>query len=185
MTISDKTIIGDSPDTIRTAYHEAGHAVAHYIFGVPFIRISIVPGEDYNGIVNGDGNYINKLTEDIGGVCTSDEWAIKSMDDNIKVLLAGYAAEEVHFGDGIDTYDEKYGAPPDVIAAYEILLRLGYADLYGPFRLHYEDTVIMLREKQNWEAVELLASILMGTGELSGRLAREIIGRKISRRERP
>jgi hypothetical protein len=173
-------IMEDSPDTIRTVYHEAGHAVAHYIFRVPFIKISIVPGEDYNGIVNGDGNYINKLTEDIGGICTSDTWALKRMDNNIKVLLAGYAAEEVYLGNRIGIYNEKYGTPPDVLAAFEILLRLGYMDLNEPFRKYYEDTVILLREKQNREAVELLASILIGARELSGRKAREIIRRKIS-----
>jgi hypothetical protein len=169
----------DSPDIIRTAYHEAGHAVAHYIFEVPFVRISIVPGEDYCGIVNDDGNYINKLTEEIGGIFTSDAWALKRMDDNIKVLLSGYAAEEVYFGDGIGVFDGKFGAPPDVLAAREILIRLGYMDLYGPFRKYYEDTVVLLREKQNWEAVESLASILMGTRELSGRKASEIIRSKI------
>lgn len=160
----------DTPEIIRTAYHEAGHAVAHYIFRVPFIRISVVPGEDYN---------INKLTEEIGGIYTSDTRALKRMDNNIKVLLAGYAAEEVCFGDGIDICEEKFGAPPDVLAAREILLRLGYMNFYEPFRRYYEDTVNLLSEKQNREAVELLASILAGTRELSGRKAREIIGRKI------
>jgi hypothetical protein len=104
------------------------------------------------------------------------------MDNNIKVLLAGYVAEEVYFGNRIGNHDEKYGTPPDVLAAYEILLRLGYMDLYEPFRKYYGDTVILLREKQNWEAVELLASILMGTRELSGRKAREIIRRKIPKK---
>ncbi len=173
-------IMADDPlDTIRMAYHESGHAVAHYIFQVSFIKISVVPGDDYNGIVNCDGNYVNNLTEDIGGICTSDTGAIIRMDNNIKVLLAGYASEELHFGHGMGTYGEKYGAPPDVIAAYEILIRLGYADLRKAFEKHYEDTLALLKEKQNREAVELLASMLTRTGELSGTAAREIMGRKI------
>jgi ATP-dependent Zn protease len=35
------------------AYHEAGHAVAHCLFRVPFRKATITPAEDYLGIVVG------------------------------------------------------------------------------------------------------------------------------------
>ncbi len=69
------------------------------------------------------------------------------MDNDIKVLLAGHAAEEVYLGDRIGVHDEKYRAPPDVIAAQEILLRLGYMDLCKPFGKYYGDTITLLRKK--------------------------------------
>src|SRR4051794_59014 len=45
-----------SPTALRaTAYHEAGHAVAEHALGLTVNKVSIIPGEGFNGVCRSPG----------------------------------------------------------------------------------------------------------------------------------
>lgn len=166
------------------AYHEAGHAVMTMICNKPIARISIM------GMTSGVG----------GAVFHADEGKLfhtkKDIEDEICILYAGRASEEIRFG----KENVTNGASNDITEATKMLV--GYVTKYGfcddmidyavfeQENLHSEEIMKKISElsahfyertlaklKDNYEAVEKLADKLMQEKSLSGE---EVVDLKLS-----
>lgn len=82
-------------DKTRTAYHEAGHAVMHYIRDVPINCASIEETEDTLGKVQWDMGSSSFLQLNLGGRSNEVRSLAKSQ---ALIVLAGIAAETLAFG---------------------------------------------------------------------------------------
>lgn len=85
----------DREEARRVAYHEAGHALAAAVFGVPIVLVSIRPGERYGGIT-----VISKAGSAVGfnlalPVPLQSREARAWCERLIVVLLAGAAAKRL------------------------------------------------------------------------------------------
>ncbi|MBK8994617.1 MAG: hypothetical protein IPM35_02550 [Myxococcales bacterium] len=124
----------------KTAFHEAGHAVADCRLGFVCGIVSIEPRPGTRG-------HAVHLSED------------GSDDDLIIALLAGYAAAVRAGGDPVQ---EKEGAWSDFERASEILERTGRTDL-APHLARAETFV-----RDNWSAIERVAAELIEWRTIEG-----------------
>ena len=103
----------------RTAWHEAGHAVAAWYLRIKFKYVSIVPGEDTLGrISGGDFSKCNSPTQYAVGMI--HRWWLER---EIQYLLAGEAAETLLVGR--DNYNE---VREDIKAAVNRVLEICSGD---------------------------------------------------------
>lgn len=157
------------------AYHEAGHAVMNLLSGKPVARISIM------GMTSGVG----------GAVFQSDEGKVfhtkESIEQEVKILYAGRASEEIKFGREHITD----GASNDITEATKLLVnyltRFGFGEGLVDYSVlssanvsdnsvsekvsklsaqFYRETVEKLNE--NYDKVEQLAKKLLEVKTLSG-----------------
>lgn len=157
------------------AYHEAGHAVMNLLSGKPVARISIM------GMTSGVG----------GAVFQSDEGKVfhtkESIEQEVKILYAGRASEEIKFGREHITD----GASNDITEATKLLVnyltRFGFGEGLVDYSVlssanvsdnsvsekvsklsaqFYCETVEKLNE--NYDKVEQLAKKLLEVKTLSG-----------------
>lgn len=157
------------------AYHEAGHAVMNLLSGKPVARISIM------GMTSGVG----------GAVFQADDSSVfhtkESVEQEVKILYAGRASEEIKFGrehitDGASNditeatkllmnYLTRFGFGEGLVD-YSVLTSANMGDNSVPEKLgklseqFYRDTVEKLNE--NYDKVEQLAKKLLEVKTLSG-----------------
>jgi cell division protease FtsH len=165
------------------AYHEAGHAVVHYLLGEEISRASII------GTTSGVGGAV--FNADTESVFVTKE----QMRNKIKACFGGRASEEIKFG------DVTTGASSDITQATNCMLgyiqRYGFDEKFGMLDMEslrnrgilgddgqvaqlsemsrelYTDTVGLLRE--NYALVERLAQELLDKETLSGDEVVEIL----------
>lgn len=158
------------------AWHEAGHAVAHYVLGEPMSRVSII------GTISGVGGVV--FGQDTDTMFRTKDYYEK----RVKICYAGRASEELKF----DSVTQ--GACSDISQATELLreyvTKLGFNDEFGLLDIDvlsqynivdqnaflsllqvmsknlYKDTVSLL--KNNFKLVDLLAEKLLECETLSG-----------------
>lgn len=160
------------------AYHEAGHAVMNVLLGKPVARISIM------GMTSGVG----------GAVFQSDEGKVfstkKSVEEEVMILYAGRASEEIKFGENEITN----GASNDITEATKLLTnyftRFGFDraaglldySVLGKLGINADSTVIekvsarstevydktVSYLKEHYDTVEKLAQKLLEVKTLSG-----------------
>ena len=86
-------------------YHEAGHAVMHYLLDMPIVRISV------QGSTSGVGGFV------IGEDDDNQLMSKKAIEDRLKVLYGGRVSEEIKFG--VDNV--TIGAVNDIQKATELI----------------------------------------------------------------
>jgi hypothetical protein len=139
-----------------TAYHEAGHAVAHVLFRLPFIEVHIVPDETTGGALIPAHRYS----------WPSRRWAKRK----IITLLAGPEAQiraRGYQGDGGWLFD--VGAESDVAKAlnYAALLHLRGAECtcrrraLAYVRILHRRAVRLWEVPEYWRAVQAVAQSLL------------------------
>ena len=126
---------GYSPEVaLRTAYHEAGHAVIAEILNPGCVNLLTIK---------------NHYSDKAGFTSLSnpdDYWAYKSnMDNRVLTLLAGKAATEIVYG------EEDMGVGSDIERAYRILYRYPMHGAYGFDAMIWDDRMASenLKTKQN------------------------------------
>ena len=147
----------------RTAYHEAGHLVASYVFGnignVDFV--TIIPHEGSGGRVE----YKTYKTD-----CSLD--TVIDTQNAILGLFAGIVSEEIKFGehnpDGFGNIDNDGG---DYRAISNHLLSLGESN-DGDYK--HQCKALLLT---HWDKVEMIAKELLIKKNLSGEQCLNIIER--------
>lgn len=91
------------------AYHEAGHAVANYIFEIPIECASILPEDHYSGCVEISKKWIEKKF--------GEDCEVKDTDPNSSIKLIHYSAIEKYCGGAAETkyrgYSNKEGNRTD------------------------------------------------------------------------
>ncbi|MBQ8496346.1 MAG: ATP-dependent zinc metalloprotease FtsH [Clostridia bacterium] len=124
-------------EKLKTAYHEAGHAILAYFLPTqdPVRQISIIPSGRALGYT------LNPPVEDKYSVYKNE------MKENIAVFLAGRAAEEIVFG------DVSGGASNDIQratrVARDMVMVYGMSDVLGTVHLgneHGDDEVFLGRD---------------------------------------
>lgn len=131
----------DDHDNARRAYHEAGHAVACIILEIPFKYVSIIPDDESDGRVIHTQEYVRDIAETASYITIYDDEGMKALDNHLINDFGGAAAEEIYSGqrvaiDGSDRED-----------AINILIKMGYDDMTGPFP-EYHDKAIGLLKKE-------------------------------------
>ena len=165
------------------AYHEAGHAVIHYLLGEPMSRASIISTTSgVGGVVFGEDSDTQFLTKEY-------------YENRVKICYAGRASEQIKFN------SITQGASSDITQATGILeeyvSRLGFDEEFGLLDMNvlaerqiidksnafelmqkkskelYIKTVELLTK--NYNLVEKLAKALLESETLSGKEIEEVL----------
>ena len=165
------------------AYHEAGHAVMHYLLGEPMSRASIIgTTSGVGGVVFGEDSDTQFLTKEY-------------YENRVKICYAGRASEQIKFN------SITQGASSDITQATGILeeyvSRLGFDEEFGLLDMNvlaekqiidksnafelmqkkskelYTETVELLIK--NYDLVERLAQALLESETLSGKEIEEVL----------
>jgi hypothetical protein len=169
----------------RTAYHEAGHAVASYILHGRLISISIVPDIKDNTLGHFQASvptfHPDENAPNLAGYLTAKGRTLRyQVETRIIILLAGPVAEKLF----IDHANRK-GASSDLSNVASLLDYIGTCD--EKERIAYLNwlwhrTRVTLISEPYWEAVQTLAKELIKRRHIGERLARKIIKESIETR---
>jgi hypothetical protein len=162
-----------------TAYHEAGHAVAMYLLGRRFSKISILPDEDSEGRVTLPDSYWEPFGPDsIYAGATKDRILTEVMIGLAgQVAVYNLTARQDYARMG--SVDDLWGA--DLLARW-VCSSHGETDAYLD-RLRIRTRNLLLR-RAHWAAVEALAKALLEQEEMGYRKASEIISDAIKGQSR-
>lgn len=145
----------------RTAIHEAGHVVMHYLERVPFDSVTVTP----DSALGTDGAVHPRL----GPLWLWDRQRVKTL----RILMAGKVAEEFLMGRPVTR-----GCGHDLNLAGCIADELAEeqaSDADALLAAAYVTARNMLAVTSVWAAVEALASALVVSKELSARQAYRVI----------
>jgi ATP-dependent Zn protease len=151
-----------------TAYHEAGHAVAAWTFGMRFKRVTIVPKDDSLGSLT-LSMWGTSVSPDL--LSTDDAEDVEYIRRRIVVSLAGGLAEEV-----------LTGAPNDTMRSHDLHSAV---DLAGYVTRSLEDMEEYLDSaslsasevvRGNWAVIEALAGALLEHRTLNFEQATAVMG---------
>jgi hypothetical protein len=150
-----------------TAFHEAGHAVAAFAFGIPILRkgITVIPGDGYDGQCHHSGS--------IGGdPNTNRSEAMKSKAERQSIVaLAGMQAQRRYRRYSV----RRYHGHNDYLRA---------ANLLSHFTESREEEGVWLRLLQIraerlveiwWPTIERLADVLVEKQTLTGKQVEQLI----------
>ena len=152
-----------------TAYHEAGHAVAHAEYGLPARRVTIKSGGDYLGACFGRRALLSRY----GPEWDSGDRNRLRMEKDVIILLAGGEAERRFSG-----RSNYVGAKSDREQAIDLLCRFA-SDFYeNPgqgkqriFKTYFKLLELRARElvqnKINWIRIKAVAEKLLEKETLS------------------
>jgi hypothetical protein len=147
-------------DPTATAYHEAGHAVAHYALGRTIRRVTIVPDDDTLGHLRGRVLHDSeKLRSGLFEFDTLKE--LKAAEDEIVCALCGPIAEARFTGK-----ENEVGASGDYETVAKIVLALHATGDVADAHLAYLEAQAREIVEVLWYLVEALAAKLV-TGERS------------------
>jgi hypothetical protein len=157
----------------RTAYHEAGHAVAAYLRRLRFTSISIIP---YRGTLGHCEFSEAPVIIDLNA--HSIGHARRRMETLIIVSLAGVVAECLLTG-----RHNWRGAHADLhdAARYASFVTGSDDELGAYVRWLWEHTKMLLGAPPCWLAIQQLAAVLIEDRRLGERRARAIIGEALKR----
>lgn len=153
-----------SSQEIATAYHEAGHAVMALALGRPVQKVTVQPNEVRLGQCEiRKGRF--RPSKDV-------------LETEMLILLGGVAAEVLHSG----RY-EFAGAAQD-LRSLRLLAATragGEKQIERLERRMLDKAEHVLGRPGNWEAVRLIAEELLSRTTISGRAARHLFERAVSR----
>lgn len=154
----------DTSVLVRTAYHEAGHAVMAYILKIKYVSISIVftSHGQFKGLIEYPKNKC---------------WSYKYKIPRIMIALSGPLAEHRYNLKDIWDYQTYVGSQDDYKDAHGIAegcirFRLSFLGEYPESLVNKDETYLLLSwlyvraktilyNKKNWRAVEPLAKDLL------------------------
>ncbi len=151
-----------------TAYHEAGHAVAHYFLHLPFKYLTIEPEKDSLGHVKGfppPKSFRPEIDEDTK--------TLNRIEKNIIAYYAGNATEFIHTGKL-----NKIGVGSDNQNAMDLAINYcgGPEETEAFLNWMWERTINWLQNpSSHWNAVETLAQELLKKRRLTSKEAKQII----------
>jgi ATP-dependent Zn protease len=127
----------------RTARHETGHAVVHYLCGYVPAYITVVARGDYGGYMAPSSKYINKPFK-----------TKKDLLNDIRMTLGGYAAEAIYYGNDDNDEGLSVGASSDLQSATNTA-----RNMITQFGM-YEEFGLTVGVKESDELVKLINKIL-------------------------
>lgn len=122
------------------AYHEAGHAVGHFLYGEPIARATIA------GTISGVGGVV--FGEDKETQFRTKEY----YENRVKICYAGRIAEELKFG------SVTQGASSDISQAtgllYEYVSNLGFSEEFGMINLDVLSEKQIIDKSNSFELIQ-------------------------------
>lgn len=153
---------------ISTAYHEAGHAVAAYFENIKVKQATIVPDDDFFGMVT--HQQIQKHIRDaleFGSITPTKRARTESF---IIVSLAGSIAEQKHRG-----RSNYVGSAQDRHDAVELVSRLSGSEEEANAYLKWLHVRAANLIKIHWWAVDAVAKALLDSETLTGDELQQVI----------
>ena len=160
----------------RTAYHEAGHAVAAYDQRRRISRVSIIP--DFEEGTLGHCSY-SQFWKDFHPDINDDSKTRGHIETAIICCLSGHTAEARLSG-----RNNWVGSSQDRSAALGLALYIapgGGKELQHYYNWMWERTKGLLAKPFYWDAIEALAAELLQRRDIGGQKARRIIHEAIER----
>lgn len=154
---------------VKTAYHEAGHAVAALVKTVPYKYVTILPDEESQslGHILQDGKFVDYAALEAGELTPTK---LNRIERYLMVLLAGGLAEKGYSG----RYNQ-IGASSDRYKAADIALSLEGdgegASLYLGLLNHRTKAVI----GNHWRDVVTVAEALLSRQTLTSEEVRQVV----------
>lgn len=164
-------------DARAVAIHEAGHALAHYLFRVPIASVSIVPDDISLGRCRMSLEAFDQLYAIAKGTAPESD-AIefeRIINAHMIIWLAGPAAESRYRGRSVI---ECLADRPDVDWPPGVLSRLMPADPGEQVSYQHDmhrRAVTLMADADHWRAVEALADVLECDREIGGEIAAGIL----------
>ena len=159
--------MGKESRSQATAYHEAGHAVACFMYDIKLHSISIRPDEDSHGRVN-HNNPLFRISDNAGDLSASQRQRIERC---VVIALAGNVAQRRFNPRSV----RSHHAQNDFNKAADVLSHLSGSDkelqAYMNLLLIRAENLLM----RMWPSVTALASSLLKESALSGEQATAII----------
>ncbi len=160
----------------RTAYHEAGHAVAAYDQRRRISRVSIIPDSEEGTL--GHCSY-SQFWKGFDPELNYNSKTRPRIETLIICSLAGHAAEAKHSG-----RNNWVGSKADRLNALDMALYIasgGGKELQYYWNWMWERTKGLLPKPFYWDAIEALAAELLQRREIGGQKARNIIHEAVER----
>jgi len=161
----------------RTAFHEAGHAIACIGVRKAFKNVTIVPSEEYAGVIQPHRKWLN-----FDPSMTSYDWDPKELNrirKDIFISLGGPAAASIHIGRAIRRNWNPGSDHDNVLDVLDAL----YAGLglnedidkeVGKY-ISYMELVVKNYLIRNWKFVEWIANNLLSFKTLSYQKVKNIV----------
>jgi hypothetical protein len=155
-----------------TAIHEAGHAVMCFVFRIGFNYVSIVPDEDWLGVVrHPKGVYGKNFDPDL----SLPPVTIDKIERHARVYFAGQIAEEMFFGK-LSRSDREHSSHDN----YRAVNLASYVAGGGKVLQKYMDYLYASAEQwlsnpMHRYAIKVLADELLMQKKIGSKKAREII----------
>jgi hypothetical protein len=154
---------------LSTAYHEAGHAIAAYRFGMRLREITIEPEQGSQGSITGE--FTAGITRDIEGEVTAEtrlhceQYAIHALAGteaqrkfNARSLRSHHGHSDYH--NAVDVLSRLCSSPEHEQKYYDAI---------------QERTRAFVHDPVNWRAIDALAKELMRKRTIKGKELREYI----------
>jgi hypothetical protein len=148
-TMAARAIAPTTKQRTATAIHEAGHALAYWLFHVPFTGVSIIPAV---------GSHYGQIEKE-PKLLRADHMHQREVDERIMIALAGTAAEARHTG----RTDWAAGSA-DFVFAFNLAAKLPYLsvdDVDHYLRYLWARTQSLFNRSGHWEAVQQIADRLL------------------------
>jgi ATP-dependent Zn protease len=151
---------------LRTAYHEAGHAVAALLVRRRFKYVTVEPGDDNLGHV-----LYRRWGESFDPDLNSDSRTERRIENAVFTAFAGHAAEAIFVGRGnwIGSGQDRQTAM--YLASY---ICGNNEELNAYLNLVWIRTRMKLRQPHHWTQVKALAEALVVERKITYRRAKEI-----------
>ena len=167
--ISSDKPSGSENHRLKTAYHEAGHAVMAQVVGRPIEKVSISPAHLQSGGM--------RL-----GICKLQKGRKKSskdaLEDEVMILFAGMVAESYLTGEYC-----RQGAGQDLRMVRRLLLNRGGSErsLQKLEKRILEKTEHILEDRAHLSAIQRVAEKLVKNESVSGRSVRHLLDESIAK----
>jgi hypothetical protein len=86
--------IEPNENIVNTAFHEAGHCVAAFMEGLTFEFATIVPAEDFEGVVSGFEGYTDQMIAKLQNCQNLNQKELSWLKKRIHISLAGGVIDE-------------------------------------------------------------------------------------------
>jgi len=167
----------ESREAERRAYHEAGHAVVYYLYGIQVFRVSI-EAHPYNDELEAAGIVEHEGMQGFDVDRFDEDWEVRNrVEGLIAGCYGGPVAADLKGMGGTDNTADSFHAmrraldarKDDPIAADALL------------RKCLDNVRQLLRAPKHWAAVEALAHRLLEVSTLTGEEAGQVIRRALAK----
>lgn len=165
-----------TPDRRATAVHEAGHALAHYLFSIPFTVVSILPDDESFGRCRAAPEAIEQLIGIVEGTdCETDPADYDCIiDAHLIAWYAGPAADSRYTG---RPFLECLEGQSDADSPLDLVFHFipNEADREQYIRTMQRRALNLVADPTSWQAIAALADALEIDHEINGVAAADII----------